>query len=90
LCGEYFLPIRRYTQAHRQLARLSPSAGSKPKENQMTTFELIAYSGAAILFLACAFKITSAKTLTLRLSSSGIEIKAEGSRPPQPQAKIGG
>ena len=51
----------------------------------MTTFELIAYSGAAILFLACAFKIISAETLTLHLY--GVEIKAEGSRPPQPQAK---
>lgn len=61
----------------------------------MTTFELIAYSGAAIFFLASAFKITSAcafriirsKTLTLRFSPwHGVELKAEGS-PSQPQAK---
>jgi predicted outer membrane lipoprotein len=51
----------------------------------MTTFELIAYSGAAILLLACAFKIISAETLTLHLY--GIEIKAEGSRPSLPPAK---
>ena len=57
----------------------------------MTTFELIAYSGAALLFLACAFKITSAETLTLRLSPRhGIELKAKGSRPSQPQAKAKG
>lgn len=51
----------------------------------MITFELIARSGAVLLFLACAFKIISAGTLTLHLY--GIEIKAEGSRPSQPPAK---
>ena len=81
----------------RYFAQISPNAqachlpafllwlASNLKRSLMTTFELIAYSGAAILFLACAFKIISAETLTLHLY--GVEIKAEGSRPPQPQAK---
>jgi hypothetical protein len=51
----------------------------------MTPFELIACFGAALLFLACAFKIASAETLTLHLF--GVEIKAEASHPSQPQAK---
>jgi hypothetical protein len=66
------------------------------KEDQMTKLKLIAYSVAAIFFLvsafnitsACAFRIISAETLTLRLSPRhGVELKAEGSRPSQPQAK---
>jgi len=52
----------------------------------MTTFELIAYSGAALLFLACAFKIISADW-TLTFHWYGIEVKAESSRPSLPQAK---
>jgi hypothetical protein len=50
----------------------------------MITFKLIACSGAALLFLACAFKIVSAETLTFHLSAkNGIELKAETSRPTQ-------
>jgi len=52
----------------------------------MTVLKLIACSGRALFFLACAFKIVSADwTLTFHLY--GIEVKAESSRPSLPQAK---
>ena len=51
----------------------------------MTVLKLIACSGRALFFLACAFKIIRSETLSLHLY--GVEIKAEASRPSQPQAK---
>jgi len=51
----------------------------------MITYKLIACSGAALLFLACAFKIIRSETLSLHLY--GVEIKAVDPRPSLPQAK---
>ena len=51
----------------------------------MTILELIACSGVALTFLACAIKIIRCQVLTLRLC--GVEIKAEHPRPSLPPAK---
>jgi len=52
----------------------------------MFTFKFLARAVAALV-LALAIRALTAETVTLRFSPSGVEIKAEGSRPLQPQAK---
>lgn len=70
--------LRKSHPMRKRISHLPPVVAglSFSKGSLMMTSELIAY-GAGLLFLACAFKIVRAKTLTIRLY--GIKIKAEGS-----------
>jgi len=58
--------------------------------NPKHLLQLIAYTGVALVFWALASKILNAETVSFSISPvNGINVKAEGSHPPPPQAQAG-